>query len=355
VTARNAYLVFFSIWLTNCSKEPTVLFLHLQPDPTRQNEAAVASTLARIVVAIDLPTPGQELAGLPAGPGSNTVHYLDLDGDGAREIVFNVPWNKRDSLPVIEVQSEQNRGRAVLLRADGYNSAGDLVAIGSLEAVELGLSEDASVPFNLLPSALPLRVVMTQPEGGQLLLELKEFGVTFSRLVRPDTVTPNTMYLDCPARGGGTTAWRPSEIEVTEQRFQSPSLGRTHVRARLGDAPPVTECAVVVTTDVRADDGTALDQDATLPGADPFRGETFLIAATLGPPECDPDVCPAAAGLRCDDTLTGCVILNTCVTCHADWLCDPRTGQCEFDCRAYGVCPDPTQSCDTSSGLCSPR
>ncbi|HEY3358404.1 MAG TPA: hypothetical protein VGQ83_34465 [Polyangia bacterium] len=343
-----------------CSDPTPQLLVRLQPDPTRQSAPALAASLARLQIIVDDAEPGVELAGLPAGPGGAAVAYVDVDGDGAREIAVDLPWHDAGRLPLIGVTAGVNDGRAILVRVEGYDAAGVLVALGGAAAVVLGAQPEASVPFNLLPARLPPRVIATQPEAGQLVPRLGDFAVTFSRRVRPETLTRDTVFLECTA-GGVVSPWYPAAVAVALEQFENPALARHRATLTLEPASDVTaSCAVVVRAAVRADDDTPFDQDATRPGADDFRGAPFQVGSANAVdgtdcrrPQDDPGRldCPAELGLRCDEATGACLTRPACGTCAAGALCDPRTARCAEDCRPLGACADPAAWCD-AAGLC---
>ena len=348
--------------LAGCQDDATSLWVRLQADPARQSEQAVAGNLVRVRLVVDIPVPGQEIAGLPPGAGGGDLQYLDLDGDGAREPVYSLPWPAGDRLPLLQITSRENAGRPVLLRVEGYDADDTLVAIGGISAVVIGAAEETAVPFNLLPNRLPPRVVATQPEGGQVIPSLGDFTVTFSRKLQLDTVSPATVYLDCTASDGTHSEWHPSALFVTEEQFENPSLSRHRARGVIqSNGGAEMTCAITVLASVLADDGTPFDQDATRPGADGFEGEAFTIQAPLNYvtngcslPVNDPGYveCPAAGGLVCDPGSGLCVTAGGCGVCAAGSLCDPGLGRCVEDCRPFGACPDLSLTC-LDSGLCS--
>ena len=347
--------------LPACHDSPASLWVRLQADPARQSEGDVASNIARVRLVVDLPTPGQEISGLPAGAGSGDLQYLDVEGDGAREPVYTLPWSTADRLPVLEITSRRNAGLPVLLRVEGYDAGDELVAIGGLSTAVIGGSDETAVPFNLLPNRLPPRVVATQPEGGQVLPSLGDFTVTFSRKLQLDTLSPTTVYLDCAASDGTHTEWHPTVIFVTEETFENPSLTRHRARGVFQSNGGVeATCAITVLAGVLADDGTPFDQDATRPGADGFVGEAFTIQAPnnyvtngCSLPVNDPNYVDCQqVGLICDPDSGQCVTTDACGVCAAGSLCDPGLDRCVEDCRTFGACPDPAATCQPS-GLCS--
>jgi hypothetical protein len=346
--------------LPACHDDPAGLWVRLQPDPARQSEGEVARNLARVRVVVDLSVPGQEISGLPSGSGDGELQYLDLDGDGAREPVFDLSWPTADRLPLLQITSQRNAGLPILLRVEGYDADGALVAIGGVAAAVIGGAEETAVPFNLLPNRLPPRVVATQPEGGQVLPSLGDFAVTFSRKLRLDTVSPTTVYLGCTANDGTRTEWHPTALFVTEETFENPSLTRHRARGVFASNGSVeATCAITVLATVLADDGTPFDQDATRPGADGFTGEGFTIQAPnsyvtngCSLPVNDPGYVDCQdAGLVCDPDTGLCVTAGGCGGCAPGSLCDPAADLCVEDCRTFGACLDPAATC-LGSGLC---
>jgi hypothetical protein len=344
-----------------CQDDPASLWVRLQADPARQSEGDVAREISQLRLVVDLPVPGQEISGLPAGAGSGDLQYLDVEGDGAREPVYTLPWPATDRLPVLEITSHRNAGLPVLLRVEGYDAGGQLVAIGGLATAVLGGADETAVPFNLLPSRLPPRVVATQPEGGQVLPSLGDFTVTFSRKLQLDTLSPATVYLGCTAGDGTRTEWHPTVVFVTEETFENPSLTRHRVRGVLqSNGAGDTTCAITIPAGLLADDGTPFDQDATRPGADGFVGEPFTIQAPTNYvnngcslPVNDPDhVDCAAFSLVCDPGAGVCVTTAGCGGCAAGSLCDPGLERCVEDCRGFGACALLSQAC-LDTGLCS--
>lgn len=344
-----------------CHDDAASLWVRLQADPARQSEGDVASSIARLRLVVDLPAPGQEISGLPAGSGSGELQYLDVEGDGAREPVYALPWPATDRLPLLQITSHRNAGLSVLLRVEGYDAADRLVAIGGVSAAVIGEADETAVPFNLLPNRLPPRVVATQPEGGQVLPSLGDFTVTFSRKLELDTLSPATVYLDCTASDGTRTEWHPTVVFVTEETFENPSLTRHRAQGLLqANGAGGTTCAITVTAGPVADDGTPFDQDATRPGADGFVGEPFTIQAPTNYvtngcslPVNDPGYVDCEeVGLVCNQEAGVCVTPGGCGRCATGSLCDPALDRCVEDCRTFGACPDHSQAC-LDSGLCS--
>ena len=344
-----------------CTEDLTHLTVRLQPDLARQSEVQLCRALVRIDLMVDAAAPGRALAGLPPDQGSGPVRYVDLDGDGAREALISYPWADAARLPVIDLTTTANRGQALMLRVEGYDAADALVALGGLSSVIPGEQPEVAVPLNLLPSQLPPRVVGTVPESGQVLELLEDFSVTFSRLLTPAAVTPETVYLDCRSPGGAALQ-HPSACHLTEEHFDHPSSSRHRVRCDIAvSSLEALGCAIVVTPLVTADDGSPLDQDATVPGPDGFRSEEFTIAATvvtaqtidcrLPPTHPDYVECPGAAGLECDAATGGCQVADACGTCTTGMVCSGSS--CQEDCRMLGACLDPGSVCD-STGRCSP-
>ena len=326
---------------------PEGVDLRLVPDPNLNSEAQVLAALDSIVLVVDSPDglypPGSERM-------VDGVQIEDADADPSDlELVATIPVTG-GRLPIIRLERGTLPDASLELRFLGVpaEAGAPVSVVGRVQGVHLASPiEELAIPFNLRPELLPPRVTEILPSDGSGLAgcEVSKIYVMFSRPVDPATLV-------------GAITVEPGTVE--DVRLDPSGLTAEIRVAGLGGADSL-RYSVAIETTVTDVEGRALDQIPSELGPQPYRSAFALtcgpatdipvIECTVGAPVSA--VCEFPGRLACVD---GFCVPRACdfASCGDTTLCDPASGRCELDCRAWGeaeICPSERPSCD-ASGLC---
>lgn len=176
--------------LVACGGEgPAAIDLRLVPDPNLNTEAQLAAQLGTMVFVLDSPE-GLYPPGEPRTVGD--LQIKNADQDPALELVAVVA-PKAGRLPLVRVARGALTASRIDVRVLGTDEAsGRNRAFGRLSGIsfpEVGV-RSYDVPFDLIPSELPLRVLDVSPRDGEYVpaCQPEVLLVVFSRAVDPTSV-----------------------------------------------------------------------------------------------------------------------------------------------------------------------
>lgn len=349
---------FLLLALSACAEEEVALWVELVPNPEVNTSEQVAALVNRLDVVLDAE---DGFTALDAGEGDTWGAYLvtDFDGDGVLELVLTRRGDV--ALEPFGLTAGHQGSRRLRITARGVDTNRTLAALGGTwgELAE-GATGTCQVPFNLLPDRRPLRVVSMTPPSGSRSLDAPLEGVTV-QLGSEVWLEAIEGHLILRAESVGVQFEPPVEVSYIET-----GMGRlTNIRFRDCPLPP-GEYVLIVSTGLCTPTGQCLDQHLGLDGDQPFEG-SLHVAGTPAEPQCDGVTtmsahCPEQAcptGYQCvdgscqPDIEVGGVETDACgpeLCAPPLWVCDED--QCVADCRIYGACATPDETCDLDSGLC---
>jgi hypothetical protein len=344
--------------VAGCSEPEVALRVELVPNPEVNTSEQVAALVNSLDVVLDA---DGGFDSLDAGEGDTWGSYLvtDFDGDGVLELVLTRRGDV--ALEPFGLTAGHQGSRSIRITARGIDTNRHLAALGgSWGELEDGSTNTCQVPFNLLPDRRPLRVVSMSPPSGSRSLEapLEDVTIQLGSEVRLEAIEGNLLL-----RAESVGVELVPSVEVS---YIDTGMGRlTNIRFRNCPLPP-GEYVLVVSTELCTPTGQCLDQHLGLEGEQPFEG-SLHVAGTPEVPSCEGVTmmalaCPEQAcpeGYTCE--LGSCVPAievggTTEEECSEDlcippaWVCDGI--QCVPDCRLYGACAQPEQSCDADAGIC---
>ena len=335
-----------------CHEPGTAVQLVLAPDSETASEAELLRWISRLQVVVDA-AGGLSGLGEPGRLDGGTAS--DWDDDGELEAVFDPVALAGEALPVLEIGLEHNADRLLQYRAYGYGADAPVVpdqaaAMGGASAsCPAGEVRKVGVPFNLRSWVLPPRVVLALPADGTVVpAALVSVTLIFSATIDEASVTENV--------GIKGPDGNPVKLAPQLETMLKPGAGAVPERRSLLriDFTPTAQSngayELRVETGLKSTAGRGFDQDPTTPAAEPFTTHFRVEEGSWGG-KCV--WCPE--GYVCHDTLNGCVPELECVGgCAAGSVCDPASGWCVEDCRAFKTCPSPSMTCDEKTGLCGP-
>jgi hypothetical protein len=151
---------------TGCgeSEQDADALIKLVSDPALNSEREVAEQLETIEMLFD--AQGGFRGVNDNNPKAEGFTPVDPDEDGETELLLSMFIGSRITLPVVGLDAGSNRSTPIAVRARGLNPAGDVVALGGIDARILfapsGRSE-VEVPFNLSRAGLPPRIIAVAP------------------------------------------------------------------------------------------------------------------------------------------------------------------------------------------------
>lgn len=320
-----------------CADEVGPAFdIELVQDLNIDTEEQVLSLIDGLILVADSP---EGLYSSPAGVEGGEVEVLDVDGDGAFELVATVPLGG-ERLPWIRLEQGGLPDLPLTLRVFGVRGDAGLdepLAEGAVSGVRFGEGVlPLAIPFNIRPELLPPRVTDVIPGTGDYAYDCT-FGdvvVLFSRPMDEASLQADGAIRVEP--GGAPLSIRTDGSGLVAHLTVPPIEGTGRVSYGLS-----------VSSEATSVNGQGLDQVPSEPGQQPF-DETFSLLCTEGPalPEHPCGLvpggsdCPWPTLLHC---VEGCCVPSTCegLECPESFVCDPETSLCEVGCEAYG-CPDPT-------------
>lgn len=341
---RPYQIALFAVATAGCSPAGQVR-LGLGPDEELSTAQELASLVRRIEVVIDSPQGLAAVAG--GGERAGGGEARDWDGDGALELVFSYQHEPGAPLPRLEFGIDENAGRLLEFRVLGRASDGSLIAYGgsSWTPVEHEIKELA-VPFNLRPRARPPQVLLTLPAAGQSEVPSNLSAVTLVFSTTVDETTVAAVRFSGPLGDEPfDTKWEVATLNEGGLLEEQRSVLNLVPRGLLVAGP----YEVGVGSNLKSAAGLGFDQQPRLPGAQPFTSGFEARLDGVGVPVictyCDPGYACDAAGR--------CAVEPTCEqACEEGQVCDGAAVQCVEDCSRLGLCPVPSQRCDSASGLC---
>jgi hypothetical protein len=198
-------------------------------------------------------------------------------------------------------------------------------------------------------------VLLVQPADGteKVPSSLISALVLFSTTIDESSLADNVQLLH-PDGGSVPVTFTLETLVVAGSPFSRDERTLLSVGFKL---PPVLDpegrFTLKIGAGVRSTADLALDQDPSTPEPEPFSSHFFAPfpdgGIGGGPKPCDR--CPEGYG--CVSENPGCVPMLACPeTCPALSVCDDQEKQCVPDCRAYGLCFDPSLTCEQDTGLC---
>lgn len=337
--------------LVGCAATEPGADLELVPDPNVNTPAQVLDAVDSVILIVDslegLYPPGAERS-------AGDVQIENADTDPELELVIDaaVP---NDHLPRIRIlQGSLPDGASLDVRVLGVPSElfAAPVAAGHVAGVRLEPAiPEVAIPFNLYPARLPPRVAEVHPLDGSMIegCTLDRIFVMFSRAIDPATLA-------------GAVHLEPAG-EVTQVRMGPSNLSAELVTAGLSGDGSSLRYRLRVTTELRGEDGVALDQIPAEPGAQSFVSEIALRCGPLRSAptgQCGelagplPEGCPYPPRLRCADERC---VPAACegAACVEGFVCAPASARCEPDCRLWGeasACPPERPRC-AADGACA--
>lgn len=356
-----------AVLLGACSGPDTAVRLHLVPDPKLNTEAQVLA----VVQSLDLVMDGRAgFAGVSAPGEAGSFTAVDIDADGVLELRLQRKLKGRDALPqFLLLRGESGEGPFELA---AHGRAGDnIVALGELRDLRFHDGEERvrDLPFDLRPGHRAPRVDLTMPADGESSVPtaLGEIYVQFSKVVKGMEQHVSLRF----ETQDSATIQVPGSVVVAAKSVMRVGHEETFTTAtiKLGCALGPGTYRIEATAQIIDEKGLALDQDASVDGANGFVGR-FRIDGQPGDEPCSasateckrPEDCnvnlPAGTGAkstyRCADG--SCVAdVDECggLCTTGDEVCDAPKKTCVPDCREHG-CDSLLHSCETGTGLCRP-
>jgi hypothetical protein len=331
-----------------CACGESALDVTLVPDPQLNSVDELVARVDRMELVVDsvdsaLYPPGSERVG-------ENFEIKDHDGDPSDlELVSSI--DIVDRLPTILV----NRGTIPDARIEftlrGFDSAGGIVATGGMSGAEFRDEiVPVALPFDLVPSARPLRVAEVIPDETVMAphCQVSMIVVIFSREVDRDSVL-----------AAGAVRIFPGTVQTVSVSASAPRFAQIVPSTIAGDGMFVS-FRLLITPTVTDPDGNPLDENASEPGPQAF---DRMFRVPCGPGSKAPtmlgcDQAPMSGECPSDDLVCGAegVCLPVCasgVVCPDRTWCAPD-GSCGSDCRAAPPDSDPCSGlrCDPATGAC---
>jgi hypothetical protein len=351
--ARTATLLFAAPLALAACASADAIDLELVPDPNVNDEHTIVERISTIVTIVD-----SEPGLYPPGPETEgPVRLANADADEALELVATVPVS--DHLPLVRLERADLPDVPLDVRFLGQDGPG-IVAEGRVVGARFGDGRTTlRVPFNIRPEHLPPRVVEVYPPDGTPLqgCNLGLIILLFSKPVDPSTVFAAGSVL---VNGEAPVAIRVPTSGLSAE-ITPPMLDHDGVTLRY---------TLTVSSAVTDVDGQPLDQIPSEPGPEDYSVGFVMpctpATGTPDPPRCgdviEPPppgepVCPGMPRFMCVDGFCQ-PQSGSCgsAECADGAVCDPATGLCVLDCRAWGdldVCPAERPVCDAASGACT--
>ena len=178
--------------------------IKLVVDPALNSEREVAQQLSNIELLFDAQGGFQGVN--DHNPKVDDFIAEDPDGDGETELLLRMGVSGRTTLPSIGLGAGSNRSTPIAVRARGLDSAGEVAALGGIDARILfspsGRSE-VEVPFNLTRTGLPPRIVAVAPLAVPRDGILDSIAFYTTHPLDTATLSGNISVRVVPSGGGG--------------------------------------------------------------------------------------------------------------------------------------------------------